>query len=267
MSIEKLSGKVFLLITGASQGIGRQIAETFSTLVGDGSHVLLLARNATGLKETVDKLRTDLKVDYASVDLSIATPQELKIFFLDIIKTSFGKANPADFQLAVIIHNAGSVGDVSKSTIDMTDIDYWRKYYDLNVFSPAILNGVFLELLNEKTNVEKLVINITSLCGIQEMKTLGYYCSGKAAREMFFKVFAAENPQINVLNYSPGPVETDMLRTICREAGDLEIKTSFNEMRDKNGVLSTEQTVNHLVEVLKAKKYKSGAHVDYFDEL
>lgn len=71
----------------------------------------------------------------------------------------------------------------------MTDFENWRNYYDLNVFSPAILNGVFMNLFEDDTKVSRLVINITSLCGIQPFKSMGYYCSGKAAREMFFKVF------------------------------------------------------------------------------
>lgn len=85
------------------------------------------------------------------------------------------------------MHNAGSVGDVTKSTVDMTDFDTWRKYYDLNVFSPAVLNGVFMKIFKE-AQIKKHVINITSLCGIQPMKSTGYYCTGKAAREMYFKV-------------------------------------------------------------------------------
>lgn len=96
-------------------------------------------------------------------------------------------SNPNQFDEVVVIHNVGSVGDVAKSTVEMTDFNEWRKYYDLNVFSPAVLNGVFMELFKEKS-IKKHVINITSLCGIQPMKSVGFYCTGKAAREMYFKV-------------------------------------------------------------------------------
>ena len=76
---------------------------------------------------------------------------------------------------------------MTQHTVNMTDFDIWRKYYDLNVFSPAILNGVFMNLFEDQ-NIKKCVINITSLCGITPFKSIGYYCTGKAAREMFFKV-------------------------------------------------------------------------------
>ena len=34
--------------------------------------------------------------------------------------------------------------------------------------------------------------------------------TGKAARNMFFKVLATEEPDVRVLNYAPGPLETEM---------------------------------------------------------
>lgn len=92
------------------------------------------------------------------------------------------------FDRLVVIHNVGSLGPMNQCTNDLTDVNMWHDYYDLNVFVPAILNGVIMQIFNEKTNTEKLVINITSLYGIKPGKYLSYYCSGKAAREMFFKV-------------------------------------------------------------------------------
>lgn len=261
MSLPILSGKVFLLITGASQGIGRQIAKSFTPLLGSESLVLLLARNANGLRETVDKLPKGLKVQTESVDLSTATAEKLK----DIISKSLGTAGPSQFEKAVIVHNAASIGDLSKPAVAMTEFKIWREYYDLNVFAPAVLNGVFMELFNDDTKVARLVINITSLSAIAAVKYMAYYCSGKAAREMFFKVFAAENPTVNVLNYSPGPVKTDMLQAIHTILGKVEVREGSQELAAKRDVITTEQTVNRLLEVLKLQNYKSGDHYDYYN--
>ena len=38
--------------------------------------------------------------------------------------------------------------------------------------------------------------------------------SGKAARDMFFKVLAAEEKDISVLNYAPGPLDTHMFHSL-----------------------------------------------------
>lgn len=258
MSVEALSGKVFLIVSGASRGIGKEIAEMFGRMLEKESQMLILARNSGNLQEISEKL-PNVKVDYVSVDLSCATKDQ----FRDIIVKSIGLGGPAKFEKAMVIHNVGSLGDLSHSANDMTDLNKWQDYFGLNVFCPAILNGVFMSVFNDSTNVQRYVINITSLCATKPVKATGYYCSGKAAREMFFKVFAEENPQVNVLNYAPGPVETDMYQTMLTEVTHRETKEMFSNIKP----LTTEQTVTRLVQVLKEQKYKSGDHVDYFDEL
>jgi len=262
MAIPLLSGKVFLVVTGASQGIGSQIAVTFGHLLKD-SHVLLLARNADGLKATADKLPKNLTVNYESVDLSVATADVLEGILLKYL----GKDGAKNFDNAVIVHNAASIGNVSKTTIEMTDCDEWRKYYDLNVFSPAVFNSVFMKMFNNETKTKKLVINITSLCCVQPMKSVGFYGSGKAAREMYFKIFALEFPEVNVLNYSPGPVDTEMFDHLITESGAPDLRAEFGELKKQNNILTTQQTIDRLVIVLKDQKYKSGDHVDYYDQL
>jgi len=76
-----------------------------------------------------------------------------------------------------------------------------------------------------------------------------------------------ENPDVNVLNYAPGPVDTDMFVTACEKTCDPDTKKIFNSLRETKTVLTTEQTVNRLIQVLKEHKYKSVDHVDYYDEL
>ena len=51
----------------------------------------------------------------------------------------------------------------------------------------------------------------------QPFESWGIYCAGKAAREMFHKTVAAEQKDkatFRVLNYAPGPLDTDMQREI-----------------------------------------------------
>ncbi|KAH0554614.1 hypothetical protein KQX54_011911 [Cotesia glomerata] len=84
--------------------------------------------------------------------------------------------------------------------------------YDLNEFSPAVLNSVFMKIFNDKVKAKKLVINMSSFTAKTPFQSLGYYCSAKAAREMYFRVFAKEFPNVNVLNYSPYMADTDLFR-------------------------------------------------------
>lgn len=44
------------------------------------------------------------------------------------------------------------------------------------------------------------------------------YSAGKAAREAFFRALAVEEPNLRILNYSPGPVQTDMHEEIAERS-------------------------------------------------
>ncbi|XP_015181900.1 PREDICTED: sepiapterin reductase [Polistes dominula] len=258
MSIPALSGKAYFLITGASRGIGKQIAISFGSLLQEGSYVLLLASNLNALKDTAAQLPSNLNVDYASVDLGTATKDDLK----KVVMSSLKGTDPKEFDRVIIVHNVGTSGDVSKFTNEMMDINVWRKYFDLNMFIPIILNGLMMEIFDKNSDTKKLIINITSLLAQLPFASAGYYCTVKAAKEMFFKVFALEYPEVDVLNYSPGPVQTDMLDNFTQNLANKEFKSNLIS----NTILTTEQTVNRLIEVLKDHQYKSGDHIDYFDE-
>ncbi|KAM0729266.1 Sepiapterin reductase [Formica fusca] len=263
MSIEALSGKVFLVITGASRGIGRQIAITFGSLLQEGSHILLLARNLNDLKEVAKNIPSKVTVHTVSIDLG-----EAKVTKTDFEETILGCLNGTTrdaFDRVVLVHNVGTIGDVTKFVNEMVDIDVWNQFYTLNLFLPTILNAVIMNLFDNSTNTKKVVINITSLFAIQANMACGYYCSAKAAREMYFKVFALENPDVNVLSYAPGPVDTDMFQTVRGMIANPESRKTFEHLHETNTVLTTEQTVNRLVEILKEHKYNAGDHVDYYD--
>lgn len=76
--VDILSGKVYLVITGASRGIGAEIAQQFSRLLAQGSRILLLARDAEKLKKNAEKMPKHIAVDCESVDLAVATKEELR---------------------------------------------------------------------------------------------------------------------------------------------------------------------------------------------
>ena len=79
----------------------------------------------------------------------------------------------------------------------------------------------------------------------------------------FFKVLAAEEPDVRVLNYAPGPVETAMRNQIVDQTWDATLAENLKN----NTPLSPNETVDRLVHVLALNLFKSGAHVDYFDPL
>lgn len=257
-----LSGPTYCVLTGASQGIGRAIAVEVSKLLGPKSLMLLLARNKQELAITAGLCETaDVKVLYESIDLSKASNSEMR----SVLHNSLEGRNVKEFATCVIFHNVGSLGNLAVETSKMENVEELREYYDLNVFKVISLNTQFLKIFEEVED-RIVIVNITSLCAIKPMGGMAYYCSGKAAREMYFKVLAEEKKQIQVLNYSPGPVETAMIDFVLAEAVNDNLKDVFMSFKNQGTLLKPEMTAKKCMRVLQAGRFSPGEHVDYFDD-
>lgn len=257
--------KTLAVITGSSQGIGRTIALELAKKLGVGSAMLLLARSEKGLNETKDlisKVNDNVTVLINPVDLSKVEVKDCdKIFKTHLSPLLSG----GGFENGVIFHNAGQIGTLAPTT-ELTDISKWRNYYDLNLFSVALLNSSFVKCF--KAKVQKLlVVNVTSLCGSKPFEHMAMYGSGKAARDLFFKVLAVEEPEVIVLNYSPGPVDTAMVGEIVDKMKNPKIKGVFTELLEKKTILTTEQTVCKMLGIIEDGRFNSGDIVDYYDRI
>lgn len=83
----------------------------------------------------------------------------------------------------------------------MAEVD---SYMSVNVSSCLCLTASFLQAFPQQSGLRRTVINISSLCALQPFPSWVLYCTGKAARDMMFRVLAGEEPDIRVLSYSPG---------------------------------------------------------------
>ncbi|KAJ0174449.1 hypothetical protein K1T71_009557 [Dendrolimus kikuchii] len=257
-----LSGPTYCVLTGASQGIGRAIAVEVSKLLGPNSLMLLLARNKQELSNTAALCQTDnTKVLYESIDLASVSNNDMKA----VLVRSLEGYKVTDFNTCLIFHNVGSLGNLAVDTGRMEDVEELRQYYDLNVFNVISLNTQFLKVL-EDVEDRIVIVNITSLCAIKPMSGMAYYCSGKAAREMYFKVLAEEKKHIRVLNYSPGPVETAMIDFVLAEAVNDNLRDVFTSFKNQGTLLKPEGTAKKCMKVLSLGKFSPGEHVDYFDD-
>ncbi|KAL3274678.1 hypothetical protein HHI36_016057 [Cryptolaemus montrouzieri] len=258
MSTIDFSKKSLIFITGASRGIGRAIAIEITRIVNPKSALVLIASSAKGLQETkslISEVNNSLNVVTYPLDLSAPSSEVYENLFDDVLK----KTNNSELENAIFIHNAGTVGILKKS-LDLTDVEEWKRFYDLNIISAIFLNTLFVK--KSKNLAKKLiVINISSLCGIKPFVNMSMYGSVKAAREMFFKVFALEEPEVVILNYCPGPVDTDMFNSLVHTAQDETLRKSMSEVEP----LKPKQTVEKLLGILQKGEFASGDTIDYFD--
>jgi len=257
--------KSYILITGASKGFGQALAAAFAQQLGQDSHFVLLGRDVKGLEATKEiVLRGNegedskgFTVTTKSLDLLGAKTEDFaRIFADDVVAGDYGQA--------IIVHNAGSIGDVSKTASQLPDPKEVADYFAVNLSSTVALNSAFLEFASGVDN--KVVVHITSLCAVQPVKYMGLYCAGKAARDMLFQVLALEDPKLQVLAWSPGPLKgTDMSTKVRTETGDEELRKRFEQLLQTDSYVPCDSSANKMIEILVKNDFASGAHLDYYD--
>jgi len=257
---EIIGRRSFVLITGASRGFGRYLALEMGKVVGAGSTLLLVARNKEDLevtKEIVRDARPGLAVECEVVDLATADKEVLE----KAVKANIGSA---DHEVALVIHNAGTLGQDGRKITELTDIEEMSRYYRLNLFSVICLNSVFQSMFPKSRMV---YINVSSILALQPLTTWGNYCGGKAARDAVFRVLAVEQPQAVVLNYAPGPLDTPMITELLDDQRtDPVVRAMFEDLKRSGALLKPEESAAAMVALLRKRNFQSGDHVDFYDD-
>ena len=187
-----IEGKV-AIVTGASKGIGKAIAEVFAK---SGVKVVLAART----RKVVEQVEADLKQVGADV---LAIPTDVTDD--KAVQSLITKTLDAYQKLDILINNAGA--GVFGNVIDFDHTD-WDTVINSN------LKGVFLctkfALPHLIADGGGQIINVLSIAAKVAFPASGAYCAAKAGALAFTKVLAAEVRQQNVRVTAvlPGSVET-----------------------------------------------------------
>lgn len=248
--------KTLCLVTGASRGIGREIAIQFSQKISPDSTIILSARSEPTLAETstlILKVQPKITIKHFVYDLS-------KPKFEDFKQQLAGYAS-TEWDLFLLVHNAGFEGS-GRLIKDCDNPEEWQVYMNINLHSMVSLTSAFLKTFEKDDKM--IIVNITSLAAIEAFSGLGEYSVGKAAREMYMKTLAAENPKLRLFNYSPGPVATDMIDRVIENVKSSDSKEMFDKMRREESLVKAEDTVNKLVKVI-GDGLPPLLRVDYFD--
>jgi len=262
----------FIVVTGASRGLGKAIAVSFAKAIKNPLHIVLTGRNNDGLQNTRNEVlssRSDAICDVVCADLSQLSSLQA------VANTIFSLDPSKQYEKAIFINNAGSLGPLAVIGHPDTKLDEFQSVFDFNVTSSSYLTAEFIKKFGDKASSfvmpSTLIINISSLCAVKPFPTWGIYCAGKAARDMFHSVLAEEyktNTDVKILNYAPGPLDTDMQKEI-REgpAVNKDTQEYFKQLFEEGQLISTAMSAEKLMKILEVDSYISGAHVDYFDDI
>ncbi len=201
MSNTLLKGHI-AVVTGASKGLGRQMAES---LAAAKAQVVLVARNEALLSEVVTGiLEGGGYADYIVADVIDETaPAEVEAVVLE----RYGTCD-------ILINNAGI--NNRKSIEDMS-IEEWRQIIDVNLNGPFMMSKAFIPGMKKKNWGR--IINMTSIMSHVSLPNRTGYSATKAGLLGFTKALALELAphNITVNGISPGPFATEMNMSLIED--------------------------------------------------
>jgi NAD(P)-dependent dehydrogenase (short-subunit alcohol dehydrogenase family) len=184
------------LVTGASRGIGEQIALDFAAA---GADVAITARSADRLNDLAERI--------------VGLGQRAVVIVADVAQEESAERIAAEAVAAlgpvtILVNNAG--GNSFMSPVHGMRPSGWRKTMNLNLDSIfALTQAVLPQMLAQSSGS---VINVSSVAGLRGSPLMSHYGAAKAALISFTQSLALEVAAsgIRVNALVPGWIETDL---------------------------------------------------------
>lgn len=191
-----------IIITGASQGLGKAIA---AACLREGANILICARDAKLLEQTRAELASP-KVAARAADVSnLADVRALFDHFP---------------RLDGLVNNAGVYGP--KGPLPAVDIEEWMDAIRINLF------GTMLACREAIGRGCKKIVNLSGGGATAPLPNLSAYAASKAAVVRLTETLALENPAIDINAIAPGALNTRMLDEVLA-AGPERVGAAFYE--------------------------------------
>ena len=200
----KLKNKV-AIVTGASRGIGRSVAQEISK---SGAHVVCVSRSEDDLLKISKKLN-DEGFSSSSFVCDVSNSSDFK----KLIDDTVSKFNQVD----ILVNNAGITKD--NLIMRMSESD-WNTVIDVNL--KGVFNGI--KAVSRQMMKQKYgrIINISSIVGLIGNPGQANYAASKAGviglGKAVSKELASRNITVNTI--APGYIETDMVEDIQETVKD-----------------------------------------------
>ncbi len=191
------------IITGASRGIGREIAKTLAR-----EKIKVIANYYNSEKQAIE-LQKELKQENIEIDIikaDVSKREDVK----KLVKFAIEKYGKID----ILVNNAGI--SEYKLFSDETDED-WNRVINTNLYSAfAMCQEVIPNMIYNKSGC---IINISSIWGLVGASLEVIYSVSKAGMDGLTKALAKElgPSNIRVNSIAPGAIDTDMNKDMTQE--------------------------------------------------
>lgn len=203
-NLEERYGKdSYVLITGATFGIGKGYATAFAEL---GFNLILVSRNESKLNDVKAELlniNSNIKIEILSNDFS-------KKNKLNNYEAAF---NPLlrKFDISVLVNNVGISHE--DYFYKLQDNNYIHDYIDVNIVSQTILTKLFMVEMNKRKN-KSAIISMSSIAAEVPYPGNAIYSATKAYNDFLsrslYGEYNYEKSNIDFLSVKPSYVESNM---------------------------------------------------------
>ncbi len=222
--IEKLlSGKV-ATITGANQGLGREIAKKYVNARAD---VMLCARNYSLLEETKQELDSMLGDNQQVLIKKCDVSKEDEVN--DLVSVVFEELGGCH----ILVNNAGIYGP--KGVIEDQDWDEWKKALEINVYGSVLMCRALIPHFKKQKYGK--IVQLSGGGATNPLPNISAYATSKAAIIRFIETLAEEVRSfgIDVNAIAPGALNTGMLQEVI-DSGPEKVGKEFyaKALKQKN---------------------------------
>ena len=183
------------VITGASRGLGRALAEELSWR---GWRLVVDARDGERLDAAVAEMPRPERVTTLAGDVADAAHRR-----------ALGQAVDEAGRLDLLVNNASVLGPSPRPGLADFPLEELARVFAVNAIAPLALAQRFLPAL-ELTRGR--VVNVTSDAAVEAYAGWGGYGSAKAALDHLSATLAVEHPRVPVYSFDPGDMATDLMR-------------------------------------------------------
>ena len=207
------------IITGASRGIGRGIAEELAA-----SHAVIATYR--GRRDAAEELQSKTGCEIFQCDISSRADRENLIAFA---REKFGR-------LDLLVNNAGIAPRERRDILEASE-EIFDEVLSTNLKGPYFLTQLAARWMAEQG--EGRIVFVTSISSFTASVNRGEYCISKAGLSMAVSLWAQRMAQsgVKVFEIQPGVIRTDMIAAVeklyeDRIAGGLLPQRRMGEPRD-----------------------------------